>query len=102
MEFKYSMMATLEARFTDMDECHDVATHGADTGVSNFTYTWEINEFFNEFEDELQDYYYEIFGDTWLTDMSYGITSLNELRAKMVWGLIENYCGAQFDELVTA
>ena len=98
MDFKYNLQETLEARFTDRGEMEDIASHGANTGVSGFTYTWEINEFFNEFEDEIQDYYYEIFGDSWLTELSHSITSLNELRAKMSWGLIESWCADKLDE----
>ena len=98
MEFKHTLNQTLEARFTDRGEMEDISSHGADTGVSGFTYTWEINEFFNEFENEIEDYYYEIFGDSWLTELSHSITSFNELRAKMVWGLIEMWCGQKIDQ----
>ena len=98
MDFKYSLNETLEARFDELDEVMDISTHGANTGVSGFTYTWEINEFFNEFEDEIENYYYEIFGDSWLNELSHSITSLDELRAKMVWGLVEMWCSQKVDE----
>lgn len=98
MEFKYNLQETLEARFTDRDEMVDISNHGANTGVSGFTYTHEINEFFNEYENEIENYYYEIFGDNFLSEMSNGITSLDELRAKMVWGLVEMWCSAKVEE----
>ena len=103
MDFKYTLQETLEARFDTktedgIGEMQDIASHGADTGVHGFTYTHEINEFFNEFEDEIQDYYYEIFGDTWLTELSYNTSSFNELRARMVWGLIGMWCNDKIEE----
>ena len=99
MDFKYTLQETLEARFTDRDEMQDIATHGAMCGWSGFTYTWEINEFFNEFEDEIQDYYYEIFGDQWLKDSGAAdCDGFNSMRAHLVWGLIELWCGQKIDE----
>ena len=97
MEFKYTLQKTLEARFTDRDEMEDIANYGADTGVSGFTYTYEINEFFNEFENEIENYYYEVFDNNYIHELSDGITSFDELRAKMVWGLIEMWCADAVD-----
>ena len=101
MEFKYNLNETLEARFEDRDEMVDIMNHGANTGVSDFTYTNEINEFFNEFENEIENFYYEIFGDEFLSEMSNGITSLDELKAKMVWGIVEMYCTDEIEEELT-
>ena len=98
MDFKYNLQQTMEARFTDRGEMEDITSHGADTGVSGFTYTWEINEFFNEFENEIENYYYEMFGDTWIAEMSHSITSLDELRARLVWGYVEMWCSMALDE----
>ena len=97
MELKSTMNETLKARFDTktedgIGEMTDIMNHGADTGVHGFTYTWEINEFFDSFESEIEDYYYEIFGDNFLNELTHNITSFDELRARMVWGLVEGYC----------
>ena len=98
MDFKYSLNATLEARFDDRGEMEDIVNYGASSGFSGFIYTHEINEFFNEFENELENYYYEMFGDNWIAEMSHSITSMDELRVRMVWGYVEMWCSHELDE----
>ena len=49
LKFYPTLEETLARRFDDIDECRDIMNHGADTGVSGFIYTYEINEFYNEF-----------------------------------------------------
>lgn len=98
MEFKYNLQETLEARFDDRDEMEDICRHGIMAGYHGFIYTWELNEFFNEFENELETYYYEMFGDTWIAEMSHDSTSLDELRARLVWGYVEMWCAAALEE----
>ena len=102
MEFKYTLQETLEARFTDIDEIKDLASHGANCGWSGFTYTYEINEFFNEFENEIEDFYYDMFGGNFISELSNGVTSFDELKAKMVWGLIEIYCSNEVENMAIA
>ena len=46
----------------------DIVNHGANCGWHGFIYTYEINDFFNEFENEIEEYYWEIFGSTWMQD----------------------------------
>ena len=99
MEFKHTLQETLKARFTDRDEMADVANHGAMSGFSGFTYTHEINEFFHEFESEIEDYYYEIFGDSWIKESGAADKgTFDEMRAHLVWGLIEMFCSDALDE----
>jgi len=53
----------LDERFNDFDECKDVQIHGMTGGFSGFIYTSEINEFFDEHKNEIEDYLYMILGD---------------------------------------
>ena len=93
MDFKYSLNETLKVRFEgEYDEMQDIVNHGIMGGFSGFIYTWELNEFYHEFENELEDYYYEVFGDEWLTHVTDNCTSMNEVRARMVWGYVEMWC----------
>ena len=97
MKFYPTLEETLAKRFEDNDEVTDIANYGCDTGVSDFTYTYEINEFFNEFENEIEDHYYEIFGDNWLNEVTNAKSSMNELRAWMVWGLVGDFCSRKYE-----
>ena len=51
MEFKHTLEETLEARFTDRGEMEDIMNHGIQSGFNGFLYTYEIEAFFNEFEN---------------------------------------------------
>ena len=100
MDFKSTLEETLVERFDDRDEMMDIVNHGISGGFHDFIYTYEINEFFNEFESEIETYYYDIFGDSWLVDSGAAVeTSLDGIRCHLVWGLVEMYCHGRLDEL---
>ena len=101
MDFKPTLNETLLVRFDDKDEIQDIVDHGITAGYHGFIYTYELNEFFSEYEDELENYYWEIFGDNWISEFSSNTnsTSLDELRAKMIWGYVESWCQDTLEEL---
>lgn len=100
MDFKSTLEETLVERFDDRDEMVDITEHGASSGFSGFIYTYEINGFFNEFESDIETYYYEIFGDSWLVDSgAANCDSMDAIRTHLVWGLIEMYCHGKLGEL---
>ena len=99
MEFKYSLIETLEARFDDVDEMRDIRSHGIMGGFNGFIYTHEINEFFNEFENEIEDYFWGIYGDDWLETITQNCTSMDEVRANMVWAVAEDYCENKLEDM---
>lgn len=84
----------LAARFTDADEIQDVAKYGCSGGVSGFIYNKEVREFFNEYEDDIENE---------IADLGYDIKdlvdtetdSVMDLINKMVWIVVENYCQQQ-------
>ena len=38
-----------------LDELQNIANHGADTGVPGFTYSSDLRDIFEEFEDDIMD-----------------------------------------------
>ena len=55
MDFKFTLQETLENRFDDPDEIRDISNHGITGGFSGFIYNYEIDNFYNEFEREIED-----------------------------------------------
>ena len=50
----------LEQRFDEIEEVKDVARYGCSGGVSGFIYTYETREFFLKYEDDIEEYLYEM------------------------------------------
>ena len=99
MDFKYNLNETLKYRFRDArDEVIDIYNHGIQGGFHGFIYTWELNEFYREFESELEDYYYDMFGNEWLAHCIDNCTSMDEVRARMVWGYVEMWCADRVED----
>ncbi len=100
MDFKYTLEETLIHRFDDKDELMDIVNHGCMSGFGGFIYTYEINEFFNEFENDIENYYYEMFGDSWLKDSGAAdCDGFDSMRAHLVWGLVEMWCNDKLEEM---
>jgi hypothetical protein len=92
----------LDARFTDLDECKDVANFGCEGGVSGFIYSTELSEFYDEYEGEIEDILdacgiklHELVD----TDEFY---SIQDLKEKSVWFVVEHYCAQRVEALVAA
>ena len=86
------MFDALAERFDDMDEIKDVAEYGCSAGVSDFIYSSELAEFFDKYEDEIED---EL--DTYglkYTDLvdTTDFWTLQECKEKAVWCIVELYC----------
>ena len=108
MDFKYSLNETLEARFDTktedgIGEMEDICRHGINGGYHGFVYTYEINQFFHEFENEIENYFYDIFGDTWLKDSGAADkSSFDEVRTYLVWSVVEMWCNDKLEDLEEA
>jgi hypothetical protein len=95
----------LDARFTDLDECKDVANYGCIGGVSDYIYSTELAEFFDKHEDDIEDTLEALdiaYHDLIDTDEFY---SMQEIKEKAVWVIVEDYCQSRVleaEELVTA
>ena len=98
MQFYSTLLQTLENRFDDMDEVRDISNHGITGGFSGFIYNYEINNFYNVFEREIEDMLIDDLGYTYEM-LSEGITSFQDLRNKCVWIVAESYCHHKVDEM---
>jgi hypothetical protein len=74
-----------------LEELKDIVEHGCSTGLAHahiyYNQTWE---FFQQFEDEVEDELYSVFGEEYVTYFANdGVTSIRQLVNNMVWGYIE-------------
>ena len=100
MDFKYNLEETLIHRFDDKDELMDIINHGIAGGFDGFIYTYEINEFFNEFEDEIENYFYEMFGDEWIKETGAADkVTFSEMKCYLVYSLVEMWCVDELEEM---
>ena len=92
----------LAARFTDADEIKDVANYGCAGGVSDFIYSSELCEFYDEYEGEIEDILDSC--DIKLHELvdPDEFYSIQDLKEKSVWFAVEYYCQQQVDELIAA
>ena len=97
MDFKYDLQETLTARFEgEWTEVEDIVNHGISGGFHGFIYTYEINEFYNEFESEIEDYVIDELGYTFEM-LSEGVTSFQDIKNKCVWIVAESFCHHKVD-----
>ena len=83
----------LDRRFDDMAEIMDVASYGCAAGVSDFIYSTELCEFFNEHESDIEDVLdvMDVKLHDLVSDPEY--YSFKELKEKAVyWFVVEEYC----------
>ena len=91
------MFDALAERFDDMDECKDVAEYGCSAGVNGFLYSSELCEFFDKYEDEIEDEL-DAYGLTYadLVDTT-DFWTMQECKEKAVWFVVETYCNQRVD-----
>ena len=90
----------LDERFDDIDEVKDVANYGCDSGVSDFIYYSECREFFNEYEEEIEQELDQIYGDDWFQEIANlpSIVDTITFKNHCVWLIVEVYCQAKLEE----
>ena len=87
----------LDRRFDDMAEIMDVARYGCAAGVSDFIYSSELCEFFDKYEDEIEDELDALgLKYTDLVDTS-EFWTVQECKEKAVWCIVEMYCHQRVD-----
>ena len=85
-----TMHDALTARFTDADEIKDVANYGCAGGVNGFIYYTEINEFFDAYEEQIENSM-DMAGITY-QDLVPNADSIQSLKCSAVWFAVEDYC----------
>ena len=86
------LFESLEQRFDDIDEVKDIARHGCSGGVNGFIYSWELREFFFNYEDEIEELMYEhdvTYAD--LTNILDGQTTIMDYIQRAVWYAVEHW-----------
>ncbi len=91
MKFYPTLEETLAQRFDDIDECRDISNHGIAGGFSDFIYNFEIDQFYQEFETEIEDKLIDDLGLTY-EELVKGASSFQEIRIKCVWIVAEEFC----------
>ena len=93
------LTAALDARFDDLDEIKDVANHGCEGGVNGFIYYYEIRKFFNEYEEEIEQELYNVYGDDWFKEIASLPSVVDTIQFKnyCVWLIVEMYCSNKSD-----
>lgn len=99
MKFEFTLQETLANRFNDPDEIRDVSNHGISGGFSGFIYTYEINAFYNEFEDEIVEYMEDMIGDGWLVEIANKSSNMQDMQNTIVWTVVESWCHSKVDEM---
>ncbi len=98
MFYTERLTSALLERFDNMDEIRDICSHGCESGVSGFIYYKDTREFFEEFEDDIEDDCYDILGIDYLSILSKGETCILGLINAMVWFTVQAYCQAVVNE----
>jgi hypothetical protein len=65
--------------------------------VSGFIYYAQTNEFFDDFEDDIEDVCFDILGDDYLAQLARTEDSIQGLKNKMVWFTVQQYCSRIVD-----
>ena len=74
----------------DSETLADIAEYGCVSGVaSSHIYYTQTTEFFDKFEDEIEDYMLDNFGDDFMHEVTIGCQSLTEIKNKLTWCFIE-------------
>jgi len=102
MDFKPTLEATLDARFSDPeypDELKDICIHGMSAGFSDFIYSSELYDFFEKYEDEIEDLLAE--ADIALSQLVARdeTWTLQEIREKATWAAVELYAYKKTNDL---
>ena len=93
-----ALTAALNDRFDDIDEIRDIATHGCEGGVSGFIFYKDTREFFEKYEDDIEDVCYDILGIDYLQQLSKGETCILGLINALVWFTVQAYCQTVVNE----
>ena len=97
MKFYPTLNETLAKRFEPgtedgLSEIRDIVNHGIEGGFGGFIYNYELADFFNEFEREIEDSMYDAFGDGWLVDIANRSQNMQDMINIVVWNVVEMWC----------
>ena len=74
----------------DLEQLKDIAEHGCVSGCAReHIYYTETSAFFDKFEDEIEEYMLDNFGDDFMITSAQGCQSITDMKNKIVWTFIE-------------
>ena len=97
---KSRLTVALDKRFDDIEEIKDVANYGVGGGVDGFIYYYETREFFNEYEEEIEQELSEMLGDDWMEELvgRKDVHDTMTFKNLCVWLVVETYCQCKLEE----
>jgi hypothetical protein len=73
------------------EDLQDIALRSCTRMAPNkLTYYSDTWDFFLQFEDEVEDYFYDKYGDTWLDKFAKHSTSVRGMVNHMVWTFVDS------------
>ena len=78
----------------DLEELSDIAEHGCASGcASSHIYYSETSDFYDEYEEDVNDYlrdvYGDVFGDNFLSELVTDCHDMTDMKNKLTWTFIE-------------
>ncbi len=100
MKFYATLEETMTARFEgEIDEVQDIVNHGIGGGFHGFIYHKELTEFWYAHGEEIENYFYDLFGSTWIKDSGAAdCDSVDAIKEHLIWAYVEMWCSYKLDE----
>ena len=74
----------------DMDQLRDIAQYGCQSGcASSHIYYGETEAFFDQHQDEIESFFFDIYGDSYLEQFAKDVASMQGLKNNLTWAFIE-------------
>ena len=74
----------------DIEDLTNIAEHGCQSGcASSHIYYTETSAFYDKYEEEVNDYLRDIFGDDFMFEMVTECHDLTDVKNKLTWSFIE-------------
>lgn len=74
----------------DSEELNDIANHGCVSGcASSHIYYSETSSFYNKYEEDVNDYLRDIYGEDFLFHLVTDCHDMDDMKNKLVWTFIE-------------
>lgn len=89
------MTMTAEREYTicgetfTFDELKDIANHGANTGVHGFTYSSDLHDIYDRYEDDIENRIYELGLTIGEVMVERDMQSLQEFKEWACWAYLE-------------
>ena len=82
---------SIKASYTK-DDLREIADHGCISGAAfDHIYYQQTFDFFLSFEDDIEDYFFNMLGDEWMSELGFmNSTGVREYINNLVWAYVES------------